>query len=107
MVLSYGFSMANDNYGNINTDMINNGKLQLTGTIFCKKYFYKCLLSGSTGVLSEDRVIVNVPQYVIMQTGITNPEIVSVDVVRGENKIVFIYDQNREHSLWVPEYEKD
>lgn len=110
LVIIFSTSLANaadnDHFGKTNVNAINTGNLQLKGVTWCKKYFDTCVWSESwTGPILNKRETVDASQFVIMQTGITNPEIVDFDDVGGGRyRIIFVYDQQREHNQWIPEF---
>lgn len=109
-LLDFGFAQGPDysiKYGHINVSGINNGNLQLHGVTWCKKYFDMCLFREEwNGPFMSSRETVSPTQFVTMQTSVTNPEIVSI-VQDGEMyRITFIYDQQREHDLWIPQYKE-
>lgn len=93
-------------YGQMNITGLNAGSLQLKGVTWCKEYFEKCVIRENfmAGTL-QSRELVDPDQFVVMQTGIENPQIVSVESdTGGRHRIIFVYDQKRVHKLWVPEY---
>lgn len=95
-------------YGKVNTSAINTGNLQLKGVLWCKKYFDTCVVRESwMGPTLQSRDTATVSQYVTMMTGITNPDIREVKVMRvngGNLRITFVYDHRRLHENWVPEF---
>lgn len=95
------------NYGHVNVASINTGNLQLKGVTWCKKYFDQCVFREKwNGPFMASRETVSAEQFVTMQTSIDNPEIVSMDIDGDMYKITFIYDQEKVHNLWVPEYKE-
>lgn len=107
--LSAAISHAADetSYGDVNISAINSGNLQFKGVTWCKKHFDKCIITETfSGGNLKERELATTDQFVVMQTGITNPVIISSDVVSGGRyRILFVYDQLQEHLPWIPEYE--
>lgn len=102
-----GVSQAADSfYGKPNVNAINTGNLQLKGVTWCKKYFDSCVLEENwIGPVLQSRETVDAKQFVTMQMGITNPNIVDFDDVGGgKYRIIFVYDQKSGHDFWIPEY---
>lgn len=95
-----------DHFGKVNVAALNTGNLQLKGVTWCKKYFDVCVVTETwMGPTLQDRQTATVKQYVTMQTGVMNPDIKEVDIESGDKlRITFVYDQNTEHSHWIPEY---
>jgi len=108
MTISNNSRAEDVHFGKVNVDAINTGNLQLKGITWCKKYFDRCVLKETwTGPIMNSRETVDAEQYVIMQMGITNPEIVEfADVGGGRYRIIFVYDQNMQHTPWIPQYKE-
>jgi len=108
IVFTFGNTQAEGFYGKINVDAVNAGNLQIKGVTWCKKYFDVCVINEKwTGPILNSRDIISPSQFVIIQTGISDPQIVGEDDLGdGKYRIIFVYDQNKKHEPWIPEYNR-